>query len=133
MYSGPTESSMFAFRMWRRVPDSARWRPTSRLLVHVNDGVSGMPAHLSWGTEDGGQSSVGFAANMESCYGHGRRPGRHVVELRGELDHQVRYARGAEGPGGTSSTQRSRTPETGAPRGGCGSGSTTAARRPCNG
>ncbi|GAA2606720.1 hypothetical protein GCM10010424_68320 [Streptomyces lienomycini] len=59
-----------------------------------------MPAHLSWGTEDGGQSSVGFAANMESCYGHGRRPGRHVVELRGELDHQVRYARGAEGPGG---------------------------------
>lgn len=91
------EASMFAFRMWWRAWDSAEWLPASRLLVRVSDGGSVAPAQLSWGTEDGAQSSVGFSPDMASCYGHRRTTGGDVVEVRGELDEHPGEAGGARG------------------------------------
>ncbi|MCO5969271.1 DUF6924 domain-containing protein [Actinoallomurus soli] len=82
---------MFAFRMWRRAGDSVEWLPASRLLVHISDGESVVPAHLHWGTEDGAQSAVGFSPDMVSCYGHRRTPAGDVVQVRGELDDRREY------------------------------------------
>ncbi|MEV6594697.1 DUF6924 domain-containing protein [Streptomyces acidicola] len=80
------DASVFAFRMWWRAWDSSEWLPGSRLLVHVSDSAGVTPEHLSWGTEDGAQSALGFSPDMANCYGHRRAAGGDVVELRGELD-----------------------------------------------
>ncbi|WP_020124737.1 hypothetical protein [Streptomyces canus] len=85
------------FRLWRRTSDSAEWLPTSRLLVHVGDGGSVVPAHLSWVTEDGAQSAMGFSPDMATCYGHRRTTAGDVVEVRGERDDRRVYPEGADG------------------------------------
>ncbi|WP_280887929.1 DUF6461 domain-containing protein [Streptomyces sp. LBL] len=91
---------LFAFRLWRRAPDSAKWLPASRLLMRVGGGGSMAPAHLSWGTEDGAQSLVGFSPDMASCYGHRRTTSGDVVEVRGELDDRAEHWEGAAGARG---------------------------------
>ncbi|CAL9335118.1 hypothetical protein [Streptomyces sp. enrichment culture] len=88
---------MLAFRLWRRVSDSAEWLQAPRLLVHVGDGGSAALAHLSWGTEDGAQSALAFSPDMASCYGHHRTTGGDVVEVRGELDGRGEFPRGSRG------------------------------------
>ncbi|WP_329245374.1 hypothetical protein OG417_49555 [Actinoallomurus sp. NBC_01490] len=93
----PNGAPVFAFRMWRREWGSAEWLPASRLLVRVSDGGDAVPAQLSWMTEDGTQSSLGFSPDMASCYGHRRTTGGDVVEMRGELDHRREYPDGAGG------------------------------------
>jgi hypothetical protein len=95
----PEEGAMFAFRLRRRAWDSAEWLPGSRLLVHVADEGSVLE-ELSWGTEDGAQSALGFSPGMTSCYGHSRTTGGDVVEMRGELDDQQKYSDAADGARG---------------------------------
>ncbi|WP_247706380.1 hypothetical protein [Streptomyces liliiviolaceus] len=87
---------VLVFRLSRRASDSAEWLPTSRLLVQVGDGKSAIPAHLSWVTEDGTQSSVAFSPDMASCYGHRRTTSGDVVEIRGERDDRREYPEGAD-------------------------------------
>jgi hypothetical protein len=67
------------------------------LLVHVSDGGTVVPTQLSWATEDGAQSTLGFSPDMASCYGHCHTAGGDVAEVRGELDHRREYAGGADG------------------------------------
>ena len=86
MRSGSDQASVFAFLMWERMGDSARWVPGPRLLVQVDDGESKAPAQLSWVTEDGAQCAVGFAPDLASCYGHRRTADGDVLEVRGDLD-----------------------------------------------
>ncbi len=67
---------VLVFRMSRRASDSAEWLPASRLLVHVGDGESAVPAHLSWVTEDGAQSAVGFSPDCPRMRQRLRKRGR---------------------------------------------------------
>jgi hypothetical protein len=87
----PVSDEVLFFRMSWRASESAEWLPASRLLVHVGNGESAVPAHLSWVTEDGAQSAVGFSPDMASCYGHRRTTGGDVVEVRGERDDRWEY------------------------------------------
>ncbi|MGW1412571.1 DUF6924 domain-containing protein [Streptomyces sp. NPDC002403] len=98
--SASDEASVFAFRMWWRACDSAGWSPASQLLIRVGDGRSVVPAQLSWITEDGRQSTVGFSLDMVSCYGHCRTASGDVVEMRGELDDRLEHPEGADGARG---------------------------------
>ncbi|MEK8168858.1 hypothetical protein NKH77_00650 [Streptomyces sp. M19] len=66
--------------------DGEEWRPAAPLLVCVDDGGGAAPTRLSWTTEDGRQSSVGFSPDTRSCYGHRGTSDGDVVELRGERD-----------------------------------------------
>jgi hypothetical protein len=92
--------SVFAFRMWRRGADSGQWVPGARLLVHLDDGGGGVPAQLSWVTEDGAQCALGFSPDMAGCYGHRRTAGGDVAEVRGELDDPRDGPGDGEGAGG---------------------------------
>ncbi|GAA4531691.1 DUF6924 domain-containing protein [Amycolatopsis samaneae] len=76
---------LFPFRLWRRTWGSTVWLPESPLVLRVDDGEGALPVQLSWGTEDETRTSVGFAPDMASCYGHRQGVDGHVVELRGEL------------------------------------------------
>ncbi|MEV5541254.1 hypothetical protein AB0L13_30865 [Saccharopolyspora shandongensis] len=94
------DASVFIFRLRQRAWDRAEWLPRSRLLVHVaGGGIAGLE-QLSWGTEDGAQSAVGFSPDMAWCYGHRRTADGGVVEMRGELDGQRDYSEGADGARG---------------------------------
>jgi hypothetical protein len=88
------EADVFVFSMWQRAEDSAEWLPTSRLSVHVDDGGSVVPVRLSWATEDGAQSAVGFTPDMTSCYGHRRTADGDVAEVRGELAGRTGHPKG---------------------------------------
>jgi hypothetical protein len=94
------EVSVFAFRMWRRAAGSEQWVPGARLLVHLDDGGGGVPAQLSWVTEDGAQCALGFSPDMAGCYGHRRTAGGDVAEVRGELDDPRDGPGDGEGAGG---------------------------------
>ncbi|TDD39173.1 discoidin domain-containing protein [Saccharopolyspora elongata] len=94
------DASVFTFRMRQRAWDRAEWLPRSRLLVHVAGGGIAVLEQLSWGTEDGAQSAVGFSPDMAWCYGHRRTADGDVVEMRGELDGQRDYSEGADGARG---------------------------------
>ncbi|WP_033287958.1 DUF6924 domain-containing protein [Amycolatopsis jejuensis] len=87
------EASGFTFRMWRR--NAEQWVPEPELRVRLDDGVSRVPAQLSWVTEDGTQSALAFSPDMTGCYGHRRTTGGDLLELRGELagrpDGESRY------------------------------------------
>jgi len=79
------ETSVLAFRMWWCAWGSAEWEPGPDLLLRVDDGGSGLPEQLSWGTADGARSAVAFSPDTASCYGHRRTAAGDVVEVRGEL------------------------------------------------
>lgn len=91
------EASVFAFRIRRRALDSPRWEPAPQLLVHVDDGGSAVPEHLSWVSEDGAECAVAFPPDMASCYGHHRAADGGLVEVRGELDGRWVFPEGTEG------------------------------------
>ncbi|MFD9964180.1 DUF6924 domain-containing protein [Amycolatopsis sp. NPDC058986] len=86
---------LFAFRLWRRPWGSTAWLPEPRLL-EVDAGENAVPEQLSWGTEDGAQTAIGFAPDMASCYGHRRTARGGVVEVRGERDDPSGGGRGYE-------------------------------------
>ncbi|GHF51332.1 hypothetical protein GCM10017566_25570 [Amycolatopsis bartoniae] len=76
---------MLTFRMFWRTGDETGWRPGHPLLVHLDDGARVAPEHLSWGTADGAQTSLGFSPDLATCYGHRSLPTGAVAEVRGEL------------------------------------------------
>lgn len=94
MQPAPNEGSVFVYGLRLRVPGSAESLPAPRLLVHVDDGMKAAPppAQLSWTTQDGTQSAMGFSPDMASLYGHRRAPGGEVVEIRGELEERREYS-----------------------------------------
>jgi hypothetical protein len=97
------DDSMFIYRLRLRAPGSEEYYlPAPRLIVHVHDGMKAAPApvQLSWTTQDGTQSVVGFSPDMESLYGHRRAPGSDVVEVRGELEGRCEYSLWAGGTRG---------------------------------
>ncbi|OON80989.1 hypothetical protein B1H18_09165 [Streptomyces tsukubensis] len=89
-----SEGSVFVYRLRLRAPGSAESSPAPPLLVHVDDGMKSapVPVQLSWTTQDGSQSTVGFSPDMESLYGQRRAPGGDVVEVLGALDDRREYA-----------------------------------------
>jgi len=93
---------VFVYRASLRTSGSAEPLPLPPLLVHVDDGMRSAPppAQLSWTTQDGVQSTVGFSPDMADLYGHRRAPGGAVGEIRGELEERREYSLWAGGARG---------------------------------
>ncbi|MFD9963672.1 DUF6924 domain-containing protein [Amycolatopsis sp. NPDC058986] len=92
----PVPDQAFVFRMWWHAADSPEWVPGPPLLARLDDGRGVPPEQLSWRTEDGAQTSVGFSPDLSRCYGHRRSAAGDVLEVRGEAD-SPREAGGSTG------------------------------------
>ncbi|MQY21609.1 DUF6924 domain-containing protein [Nocardia macrotermitis] len=79
------EMSAFIFRMWRREWGDEGWSHAPRMLIRLSEADRVLPARLSWTTRDGVRSTLGFAPDMASCYGHRQDGDGRVLELMGEL------------------------------------------------
>ncbi|WP_345498587.1 DUF6924 domain-containing protein [Nocardia callitridis] len=86
MGSDSDETTVFVFRMWRR--DSFEWEQQPPLRVYLSADAGAEPEQLSWVAHDGTECSVGFAADLSTCYGHRRSPSLRTMDIRGELDRR---------------------------------------------
>ncbi|GAA1961191.1 hypothetical protein GCM10009754_35040 [Amycolatopsis minnesotensis] len=74
---------MLAFGTWWRTPANAEWTTGPRWLISLS-GESEL-ALLSWGSEDGSQSTIAFSPGGSAWYGHRHTADGDVLEVRGQF------------------------------------------------